>query len=103
MTEILRLARGLETGWRRPRRRGKGFGMGRRGRRRPGPGMERRCLHRTSLFPPVGGGRSLSEVRGGTISHHAAVFRRGGNLLPLHRQGSQRTERWEALSPEPRK
>ena len=69
----------------------------------PARGMESRCLHRTSLFPPVGGGRSLSEVRGGTISHHAAVFRRGGNLLPLHRQGSQRTERWEALSPEPRK
>ena len=54
-------------------------------------------------FHRWGGGRSLSEVRGGTISHHAAVFRRGGNLLPLHRQGSQRTERWEALSPEPRK
>ena len=68
-----------------------------------GPETERRYPHRTSLFPPVRGGRSLPEVRGGKISRHAAVFRRGGNLLPLHRQGSQRTERWEALSPEPRK
>jgi len=57
----------------------------------------------TEIFPLRPSGRFLSEVRGGRISHHAAVFRRGGNLLPLHRHGSQRTQRREAMSPEPRK
>ena len=34
---------------------------------------------------------------------HATVFRRGGQLSALHRPGSQRTQRREAQSPEPRK
>lgn len=32
---------------------------------------------------------------------HAAVLRRGGDLSPLHRHGSQRTQRRETTSPEP--
>ena len=34
-------------------------------------------------------------------AEYAAVFRRGGDLSPSRRHGSQRTQRREATSPEP--
>lgn len=34
-------------------------------------------------------------------ANHAAVFRRGGDLNPSRRHGSQRTQRREATSPQP--
>lgn len=34
-------------------------------------------------------------------ANDAAVLRRGGDLSPLHRHGSQRTQRRETTSPKP--